>query len=75
MGEEWEWGINQKVYENKWKWTHNNPKPIGHSKGSPEREAHSDTGISKKDRNTSNKQHNPTFRRTRETTINKAQSE
>ena len=51
------------------------PNLWGHSEGSPEREAHSDTVISKKDRNTSNKQHNPTFRRTRETTINKAQSE
>ena len=42
------------------KWTHNNPKPMGHSKGSPEREVHRDTGLPKKDRNISNKQSNPT---------------
>ena len=55
-----------------WKQTHNNPKPMGHSKGSPEREVHSDTGLPKKDRNISNKQPNPT--RTRGTTMNKTQS-
>ena len=32
----------------------------GHSKGSSEREVHSNTGLPKKDRNTSNKQPNPT---------------
>ena len=31
------------------------PKLMGHSKGSPEREVHSDTGLPKKDRNISNK--------------------
>ena len=36
------------------------PRPMGHSKGSPEREVHSNTGLPKKDRNTSNKQPNPT---------------
>ena len=30
------------------------PKFMGHSKGSPEREVHSDTGLPKKDRNISN---------------------
>ena len=33
---------------------------MGHSKGSPEREVHSDTGLPKKNRNISNKQPNPT---------------
>ena len=35
-----------------------------HSEGSPEREVHSDTGLTKKDRNISNKQPNPTPTRT-----------
>ena len=33
---------------------------MGHSKGSPEREVHSNTGLPSKDRNISNKQPNPT---------------
>ena len=33
---------------------------MGHSKGSPEREVQSDTGLPKKDRNISNKQLDPT---------------
>ena len=74
MGEEWDWGRNQKVSGNKQKWTHNNPKPMGHSKGSPEREVHSDTGLPKKNRNISNKQPNPTPIRTRGTTTKTTQS-
>ena len=35
------------------------PRPMGHSKGSPEREVHSNTGLPKKDRNISNKQTHP----------------
>ena len=56
---------------NKWKWTHNNPTPMGHSKCSPEREVHNNTGLPKQDRKISNKQLNPTSTRTRITT-NKA---
>ena len=43
---------------------------MGHSKGSPEREVHSDTGLSKKKktRKISNKQPNPMPTRTRVTT-------
>ena len=41
---------------------------MGHSKGSPEREVHSDTGLPKKDRKISNKQPNPTSTRTGGTT-------
>ena len=48
---------------------------MGHSKGSPEREIHSDTGLPKKDRNISNKQPNPTSTRPGGTTTNKVQSE
>ena len=48
MDEEWDQKRNQKVSGNKQKWTHNNPKLMGHSEGSPEREVHSDTGLPKK---------------------------
>ena len=47
---------------------------MGHSKGSPEREVHSDTGLPKKDRKTSNKQPNPTATRTGGTTTKTTQS-
>ena len=45
-----------------------------HSKGSPEREVHSNTGLPKKNRNISNKQPNPTPTRTRGTTTETTQS-
>ena len=48
MGQEWDQGRNQKVSGNKWKWTHNNPKLMGHGEGSSEREVHNNTGLSKK---------------------------
>ena len=41
---------------------------MGHSKGSPQREVHSDTGLPKKSRNISNKQPNLTPKRTQGTT-------
>ena len=41
---------------------------MGHSKGSPEREIHSDTGLPKKNRNISNKQPNPIPTRDQRTT-------
>ena len=66
-------GRNEIVSGNKGKWTHNNPKPMGHSKGSPEREVHSDTGLPKQNRKISNQQPNLTSKITRGTT-NKAQS-
>ena len=34
-----------KVSGNKWKWIHNNPKHMGHSEGSPEREVHSNKSL------------------------------
>ena len=51
-----------------------NPKLMGHSKGSPEREVHSHTGPLKKNRNISNKQPNPTSTRTQGTTTKTMQS-
>ena len=47
---------------------------MGHSKGSPEREVHSNTGLPKKNRNISNKQPNPTTTRTQEITTKTTQS-
>ena len=63
-------GKKSKVSGKKWIWTHNNPKPMGHSKGSPEKEVHSHTGLPKKNRNSSNKRpyHTPTI--TQGTTTN-----
>ena len=58
----------------KWKSTEKNPKPMGHCKGSPEREVHSTTDLPKKNRNISNKQPTPTPTRTRGTTTKTAQS-
>ena len=72
MGQEWD--QNQKVFGNKWKGTHNNPNPMGHSEGSSERKVHSYTGIPKKDRNISNKQLNPTPSKTWGRTTKAAQS-
>ena len=63
MGEQHHQGKNQKASGNKWKSTNNNPKLMGHSKGSPEREVRSEIGLPKKDRNISNKP-NPTSTRT-----------
>ena len=73
MGKQCDQGRNQKVSGNKWKWTHNNPKPMGHSEGSPEKEVHSDTTLPKKDRKCSNKWPNPSSTKTRGTTTNKVQ--
>ena len=50
-------------------------KPLGHNKGSPEREVHRNISLPKEDRKISNKQPNPTSTRTGGTTTNKAQSE
>ena len=47
---------------------------MGHSKGDPEREVHSNTGLPKKDTNTSNKQPDPTPIRTQGTTTKTTQS-
>ena len=47
---------------------------MGQSKGSPEREVYSDTGLPKKDRNISNKQPNSTPTRTPGPTTKTTQS-
>ena len=39
---------------------------MGHSKGSPEREVHSNTGLPSKDRNISNKHPNPNLQKVEE---------
>ena len=50
------------------------PKNYGHSKGSPEREVHSNTGLPNRDRNISNKQLKLASTRTEGTTTVKAQN-
>ena len=47
---------------------HTTTQTHGYREGSPEREVHSNTGLSKEDRKISNKQPNPTSTRTRGTT-------
>ena len=64
-----------KFSRNKWKRTHKNPKPTGHSEGTPEKEVHSNTGLLKNDRKFSNKWPDPTSTNTRETTTNETQRE
>ena len=59
MGQEWDQG-RKYISGKTWKQTHNNLKLTGHSKGSPEREIHSDTGLPKNDRHISNKHPSPT---------------
>ena len=46
------------MHRNKWKWKHDNPKPIGFSKSSAKREVHSNTSLPQETRETSNKQPN-----------------
>ena len=74
MAQEWGQGRNQKVSGKKWKWTHKNPKCMGHSEGSTDREVHSNAGLPKKDRNISNKHPKPMPTRIWGTTTKTAQS-
>ena len=67
-------GKKSKISGNKWKWTHNNPKPMGHSKGSSERKFHRDKSLYKKNRNISNEQPYPIPTGTGGTTTKTAQS-
>ena len=66
---------SRKKIQSFWKEMKMNTKLKRHSKGSLEREVHSDTGLPRKDRNISNKKPNPTSTRTGGTTTNKVQSE
>ena len=36
---------NQNMHRNKWKWKHNNPKPMGFSKSSDKGKIHSNTSL------------------------------
>ena len=52
----------------------NSSKLMGHSEGNPEREVHSNSSLPKENRKKiSNKQPNPTSKKTRGTTTNKAE--
>lgn len=43
------------MHRNKWKWKHDNPKPMGLSKSSAKREVHNNTSLPQETRETSNK--------------------
>ena len=45
---------NQKIPGDKWKWKHNHPKSVGHSKSSPKRRVYSDKILPKEARKISN---------------------
>ena len=69
-------GKKSKSFWKQMKMNSQQSKIYGYSKGSPEREVHSNTGgLPRKDRNIANKQPNPTSTQTRETATNKAQSQ
>ena len=46
---------NQNMHRNKWKWKHNNPKPMGYCKSSAKGKVHSNTGLPQETRKKSNK--------------------
>ena len=74
IGWQWDQGRNQKIPWNKWKWGHNNPKPVGHWETNRKREIDSITGLSQKTRESTNKQSNFTLTVTWKVT-NKTQNE
>ena len=43
------------MHRNKWKWNHDNPKPMGFSKSSANGKLHSNTSLPQEIRETSNK--------------------
>ena len=47
--------INQNMPRNKWKWKHNNPKPMGFSESSAKGKVHSNTSLPQETREKSNK--------------------
>ena len=65
---------NQKMPRDKWKWKHNNPKLMGHSKSISKREVYSNTSLPQEIRKISNKQPKLTPKATREGRTNKTQS-
>ena len=48
-------GKNEKIPWDKWKWKHNNPKSMEHSKSSSNKEIHIHTGLPQQARKISNK--------------------
>ena len=48
------------MHRNKWKWKHNNPKPMGFSKSSAKGKVHSNTSLPQETREKSNKYPNST---------------
>ena len=62
---------NKKIPRDKWKWKHNDPKPMGCSKSSSKWEVFSNTVSPQETRNISNKQPNLTPKATRERRTNK----
>ena len=61
-----------KHMRDKWKWKHNNPKPIGHNKSSSKRKVYINTILPLERRNISGKK--PTAKATTERRKNKIQS-
>ena len=47
--------INQNMPRNKWKWKHNNPKPMGFSESSAKGKVHSNKSLPQETREKSNK--------------------
>ena len=47
--------INQSMHRNKWKWKHDNPKPVGFSKSSAKRKVHSSINLPQETREKLNK--------------------
>ena len=66
-------GKKSKTFWKQMKTNTQQPKLMGHSKDSPEREVHSNTGLPKSDRHISNKQPNHTPIRTQGSTTKTAQ--
>ena len=62
---------NQKIPRDKWKWKHDDPKPMGCSKSSSKREVYSNTTLPQETRKISNKKPNLTPKATSERRTNK----
>ena len=62
---------NQKIPREKWKWKHDDPKPMGCSKSSSKREVYSNTTLPQETRKISNKKPNLTPKATSERRTNK----
>ena len=65
----------KKIHRNKCQRKHDNPKPMGHSKGSSKREVYSNSVSPQETRKISNKQANPTLKTTRQRRTKRTQSQ